>query len=159
MSKDTTVGLPTPTIRRRLASMVYDALLLIGVSFFGFMVPNIVLGVVFQTMLPQGFLYLNIVVVAAAYFLWFWSRRRQTLAMRTWKIELRSTGGGTPSMDQLLLRFALAWSSLLFLAVGLNLLAGLGLLFFLAGLVWALVDRDRQFLHDRLSGTRLVFTG
>ena len=24
------------------------------------------------------------------------------------------------------------------------------------GLGWALVDRDRQFLHDRLAGTRLV---
>jgi uncharacterized RDD family membrane protein YckC len=24
------------------------------------------------------------------------------------------------------------------------------------GLLWALVDRDRQFLHDRLAGTRLV---
>jgi hypothetical protein len=24
------------------------------------------------------------------------------------------------------------------------------------GIGWALVDRDRQFLHDRLAGTRLV---
>jgi hypothetical protein len=24
------------------------------------------------------------------------------------------------------------------------------------GLGWALIDRDRQFLHDRLAGTRLV---
>ena len=23
-------------------------------------------------------------------------------------------------------------------------------------ILWALVDRDRQFLHDRLAGTRLV---
>jgi uncharacterized RDD family membrane protein YckC len=23
-------------------------------------------------------------------------------------------------------------------------------------IVWALIDRDRQFLHDRLAGTRLV---
>jgi hypothetical protein len=23
-------------------------------------------------------------------------------------------------------------------------------------IVWALLDRDRQFLHDRLAGTRLV---
>jgi uncharacterized RDD family membrane protein YckC len=25
-----------------------------------------------------------------------------------------------------------------------------------AGILWALVDRDRQFLHDRLAGTRIV---
>jgi len=24
------------------------------------------------------------------------------------------------------------------------------------GVAWALVDRDRQFLHDRMAGTRLV---
>ncbi|MFN9122921.1 MAG: RDD family protein, partial [bacterium] len=40
-----------------------------------------------------------------------------------------------------LYRYLLAWPSVL--AAG-------------AGLAWALVDRDRQFLHDRLAGTRLV---
>lgn len=144
MSKHAPSGLPTPTIRRRLASMLYDTLLLIGVSFFGFMVPNIVLGVVFEIMLPNGLLWLNILGVAAVYFVWFWSRRRQTLAMRTWKIELRSADGGTAGMDQLLLRF---------------LLAGPGIALGGIGIFWALADRDRQFLHDRLSGTRLVFTG
>jgi uncharacterized RDD family membrane protein YckC len=139
--------------------MFYDALLLIGVSFFGFMVPNIVLGVVFEYMLPQGFLLLNLAGVAAVYFIWFWSHRRQTLAMRTWKIELRSADGGAPRLDQLLLRYMLAWSGLLFHAAGLNVLAGFGLLLFFAGLLWALFDRDRQFLHDRLSGTRLVSMG
>ena len=29
--------------------------------------------------------------------------------------------------------------------------------FLAAGLIWALFDRDRQFLHDRLAGTRIVF--
>jgi uncharacterized RDD family membrane protein YckC len=29
--------------------------------------------------------------------------------------------------------------------------------FYGAGLIWAIFDRDRQFLHDRLSGTRIVF--
>ncbi|HET7776841.1 MAG TPA: RDD family protein, partial [Azospira sp.] len=28
--------------------------------------------------------------------------------------------------------------------------------FFGAGIVWSLFDRERQFLHDRLAGTRLV---
>jgi len=26
-------------------------------------------------------------------------------------------------------------------------------------ILWALVDRDRQFLHDRLAGTRLINAG
>lgn len=124
--------------------MLYDALLLIGVFFFGFLAPNIVLGIVFEIMLPNGVMLLQVVAVFGLYFVWFWSRRRQTLAMRTWKIELRSADGGAAAMDQMLLRFLLAGPSIF--------LCGLGIL-------WALVDRDRQFLHDRLSGTRLVFTG
>ena len=35
-------------------------------------------------------------------------------------------------------------------------LATLGYLAAGASILWALVDRDRQFLHDRLAGTRLV---
>jgi len=27
-----------------------------------------------------------------------------------------------------------------------------------AGFVWAIVDQDRQFLHDRLAGTRIIDT-
>jgi uncharacterized RDD family membrane protein YckC len=40
-------------------------------------------------------------------------------------------------------RYALAWISLLSLG---------------AGFLWAWVDRDGQFLHDRLAGTRIVMT-
>ncbi|HEY6895974.1 MAG TPA: RDD family protein, partial [Rhodocyclaceae bacterium] len=32
------------------------------------------------------------------------------------------------------------------------------ILFFGAGLIWAYLDRDRQFMHDRLAGTRIEFT-
>jgi uncharacterized RDD family membrane protein YckC len=30
-------------------------------------------------------------------------------------------------------------------------------LFFGVGFLWALFDRDRQFLHDRIAGTRIEF--
>jgi uncharacterized RDD family membrane protein YckC len=42
------------------------------------------------------------------------------------------------------LRYALAWSSLLFFGVG---------------FLWAFFDPDRQFLHDRLAGTRIIAIG
>jgi uncharacterized RDD family membrane protein YckC len=62
--------------------------------------------------------------------------------MQTWRIKLVSAREQrTVSLTQALLRYALAWA---------------GLLFYGAGLLWALFDRDRQFLHDRLAGTRLV---
>lgn len=124
--------------------MLYEFILLIGVVFFGFLVPNIALGIGANILLPSGFLMVHLVLVVAAYFLWFWRRDGRTLAMKTWKVQLQSADGTAPSIDQLLLRLMLAGPSI----------CGFG-----AGLIWAVFDRDRQFLHDRLSGTRLVYTG
>jgi uncharacterized RDD family membrane protein YckC len=78
-------------------------------------------------------LQLFIVIVLAGYFLWCWLRGGQTLAMRAWRIRLVDV---TPA--RALLRFVIAG------------------LFLPLSILWALVDRDRQFLHDRLAGTRLI---
>ncbi|HNH25004.1 MAG TPA: RDD family protein, partial [Accumulibacter sp.] len=65
----------------------------------------------------------------------------QTLAMKTWRIRLLSADGRPVRPAQALLRFLLCWPSLILVGVG---------------IVWAMVDRDHRFLHDRLAGTRLV---
>ena len=131
-----------PSIRRRLASMLYEGLLLLGVLSVTFMVPNLLLGMGFGITLPGSVLLLHVAVVCGAYFLWFWSHGGQTLAMRTWKLQLTTSDAVPPAPTFLLLRYLLAWPSLLFYG---------------AGIVWAVFDRDHQFMHDRLSGTRIVF--
>ena len=76
-----------------------------------------------------------------AYYVCFWTRGK-TLAMKTWRIRLvRADGGGRVNPGRALHRYVLAILGTL--AVGL-------------GFAWALFDRDRQFLHDRLAGTALV---
>lgn len=124
--------------------MMYEGILLIAVVFFGFLAPNIALGVGVHVALPGGVLFLQMIGVVGFYLVWFWRRDGRTLAMKTWKLKLVARDGSRPSLDQLILRFLLALPC--FLVCGL-------------GLFWALFDRDRQFLHDRLSGTRIVFTG
>lgn len=131
-----------PGILRRLACMLYESLLLLGVLSITFMVPHLILGMGFNLALPGWALLVHVLIVLGAYFIWYWSHGGQTLAMQTWKIQLTTAAGGHPSNARLLLRYALAWPSLVYFGVG---------------LVWALFDRDRQFLHDRLAGTRLVF--
>jgi uncharacterized RDD family membrane protein YckC len=76
-----------------------------------------------------------IVVMFAAYFLRCWLRGGQTLAMKAWRIRLVDV-----SPSKALLRFVLAT---LFVPTGIS-------------IAWSLFDKDRQFLHDRLAGTRLV---
>lgn len=128
-------------LRRRLASMLYEALLLLGVLALTFMVPLLILGIGTEHTPSGGILWIYIFGVLGVYFLWYWRRGGQTLAMQTWKLRIVDISGNPVSLGQGWLRYALAWPSVLFLGVG---------------LFWALIDRDRQFLHDRLAGTRIV---
>jgi uncharacterized RDD family membrane protein YckC len=131
-----------PSLRRRFASMAYESLLLVGVLSLAFMLPQLVLGMGFNILLPGWVLLGHVFVVLGAYFVWYWRHGGQTLAMQTWKIQLSTSSGAPPSLARLTLRYLLAWPSVVYLG---------------AGLLWALFDRDGQFLHDRLAGTRLVF--
>lgn len=123
-----------PGLARRLASMFYEALLIFAVAFFAAWLFFFASGGRDAT---SGWLrtelQLFILAVLAAYFLWCWLRGGQTLAMRAWRIRIVDV---TPR--KAVVRFLLALA-LLPISV-----------------LWALVDRDRQFLHDRLAGTRLV---
>jgi uncharacterized RDD family membrane protein YckC len=130
-----------PGIGRRLASMFYESLLLIGVLAALFVLPNFILATASGIILPRPAIRVYIFLIFALYFLWHWRGGGQTLAMRTWKLQIVSRNGDVPSLLQLALRYVLAWPSI-----------GLGV-----GILWALVDRDRQFLHDRLAGTKIAF--
>lgn len=128
-------------LRRRLASMLYESLLLLGVLGLTFMVPWLILGVAFHIEAPGWLAWIHIYFVLGGYFVWYWRRGGQTLAMQTWRLQIVDAEHGRPIAPRLgWLRYTLAW---------LSVLSGIGLL-------WALVDRDRQFLHDRVCGTRIV---
>ncbi|HQR02885.1 MAG: RDD family protein [Proteobacteria bacterium] len=130
-----------PGIRRRLASLLYESLLVLGVLSIGFMIPE--MGLAAAGILPSsGVTAVHLLVVVGAYFIWYWMHGGQTLAMQTWKLQLMSVRGTPPLAWQVVVRYLLAWPCFCF---------------FGAGVVWALFDRDRQFLHDRLAGTRIVF--
>lgn len=138
--QDNATTLPPAPFLTRIAAMVYESLLVTAVVFvaalpFLYLVGNAETGwrhYAFQLYL-MGILF--------AYFSAFWLRSGQTLAMKTWRIRLVQQNGHTLTFRQAALRFALALPGLL--------LAGLGFW-------WALFDRDKQFLHDRIVGTRLV---
>ena len=85
---------------------------------------------------------LHILLLLGLYFVHYWRRGGQTLAMQTWGIRVvDATQDRPPELKRALARYLLSWPSLWF--------GG-------AGLIWALFDRERQFLHDRLAGTRVI---
>lgn len=136
---------PSPTragLRRRLASLLYESLLLLGVWAGGFMLPYLIVGVGLKITPPGWVLWLHTFALFGIYFIYYWRHGGQTLAMQTWRIKVvDAVSGDAPDWAHASLRYALSWPSLMF---------------FGAGLLWSLFDRDGQFLHDRLSRTRVV---
>ncbi len=120
--------------------MVYELLLVAAVLFIATLPFIYFLGNA-ETGWRHFVFQLYLVGVLYAYFSTFWLRSGQTLAMKTWRIRLIGEDGGRPTRKQTVVRFAVALVGLV--------LAGVGFW-------WALFDSDRQFLHDRIAGTRLV---
>ena len=124
-----------PSLIRRLFSLLYEALVLFGVLFVAVLVfmlfrdPHAVGAKVFF----QIYLFL----VLLWYFTWFWTHGGQTVAMRAWRFRVERIDGKPLRFPQACLRFLLGWLSVI-------------------SILWALFDRDKQFLHDRLARTRLV---
>jgi uncharacterized RDD family membrane protein YckC len=125
-----------------LGSLLYETLTAVTLLLFASAIVTTLLGKTEGT-LPRSLLQATALGMVSAYLLWCWMHGGQTLAMKTWRIKVMNVDGSSLNFRGALLRYLLA-------IVGLG--AG-GV-----GLWWALFDPDRQFLHDRLARTRLVFT-
>jgi uncharacterized RDD family membrane protein YckC len=130
----------SPGIARRLACAVYELILLAAVILIATF-PFLAFTGDASFGPKRHLLQAYVLVVAGAYLVTFWARGGQTLAMKTWDIRLVGRDGESIGIALAAMRYILAVAGLV--------AAGLGFL-------WALWDRDGQFLHDRLVGTRLV---
>jgi uncharacterized RDD family membrane protein YckC len=142
--------------------MLYESMLLFGVLFIAEWL--------FATLLQQRHaLQMRsaaqywIFLVLGLYFTWFWCHGGQTLAMKTWRIRL-VTADGTPLRPaRAASRYLLCWMWFLPGAALAWAIGAKGWMLVLPPVMnaalWALavyLDPARQFLHDRLAGTRLV---
>jgi len=130
----------TPGFWRRIICLIYESLLLLAVLFIASFIFHLIFrdtNAVYFRPLFQFYL----LVIMGYYFIWFWTHGGQTLAMQTWKMRVVSVDGSSLTKKQAITRY---------------LLALVGILLFGIGIIWALFDRDRQFLHDRLAGTRII---
>ncbi len=129
-----------PSIKRRLVCMVYELLLLFGVAFFAGMIFIGAMGTASSGWLRHAFqIYLFLMI--GLYFVWSWHNRGETLAMKAWKLRIAAADGSRITLRQAMLRYVWAWPCLA--------LGGVGI-------AYALLDRERQFLHDRLARTRVL---
>lgn len=130
---------------RRLAALVYDAVLLAAILII-YTVAALLLthgaALVPATVGAWAYLYrAGLIALLAGYYLVNWLRSGQTLGMRAWRLRVVGESGKPLSLRAALLRVGfgvLAWAP-----------AALGVL-------WLVLDPDRLAVHDRLSKTRVV---
>ena len=127
------------SIWRRLASILYDFLLVVAVliimsiPFFSFdLQENNLLKVTIQI-----YYYL----ITQYFFVWFWVHNQGTLGMKTWKIKIICNNNNRLSYKQAIIRFNVAIFSLLFF--------GLGFLI-------SFFRKDKKCFHDIISKTALI---
>ena len=151
-----------PPLRRRMACMLYESMLLFGIAFGAALIFSMAGQVRSGVDSRRPLLIAFLVVVFGIYFGWCWTRG-QTLAMRTWNIRVVDRFGQPLGQARALFRYACCWLWILpplaFIApLKLPLMA---IAAFIVGwiAVWALLSRfhpKRQFWHDALAGTCLV---
>jgi len=129
-----------PSFWRRFVSLLYEFIILLAVIF----IASFIFHLVFRKtdtfyFIPVYQFYL--LIVMGCYFIWFWTHGGQTLAMQTWKMRVVTMDGTKLDKRKAITRY---------------LLAVIGILFFGIGILWSLIDRDHQYLHDRLAGTLII---
>jgi uncharacterized RDD family membrane protein YckC len=158
-----------PGLWRRMASFVYEALILFGMLLIPGALGALIVALTGQQHSRQSDLVLEVFsfLLYAGYFTWFWSTRGQTLPMQTWRIRVTTSDGQGLSRGRALARYLASWlwvapagvyatlnhwnvrdqprAVAACVAVG---IVGYALL--------ALLLPQRQFLHDLVCRTRLI---
>lgn len=137
---------PSAGLFKRLASMVYDALIVIAIWFLVTFAYLGVRGVDIATTRPQALqteLFPLLLLATFAFYSWFWMHGGQTLGMRAWRLQVVDAhlDGRPLNLLQCLSRFLIAIISL----------SAFGL-----GYLWVLISPSGDTWHDTISGTRTL---
>lgn len=161
-------GLTAPKFWRRVFCALYEQLVLLGVIALTFLLPNLALGILFGTSLPSWLTFLYLYVVLGMYFVWYWTKSGQTLAMQTWRIRIIGPDGYKLTRGLAIRRyiFGSLWIVPCIILQWLFQLQKwqiIEMLFAVSLFFWPLtiyIDRAntliRQSLPDRFAGTRMV---
>lgn len=139
-TEDSQITVTNAGVLVRLAALLYDGLLVLGLWFL--------IGILFvalnggEHVNPHNPFLPSALFIATLWFnTHFWRRGGQTLGMRAWRLRMLNTNKGPLTLTQCLLRFLVS-------------IASLGC--FGLGYLWLLLDKDKLTWHDRYSETRVI---
>lgn len=125
---------------KRLLACLYELLILIAIAMLITWLFIAVFGEAthgIKRLVLQGLLWLSI----GAYFVSCWMKSGQTLALQAWKLRIVNADDSALTFKQASLRYVLA-----------TILMGL----FGTSVWWALLNKQRLFLHDTLLNTKCI---
>ena len=129
-----------PSVFRLFACLIYEVLTLIALSvafsaLFVWLAGDATHG--WQRLMLQIFLWGAI----GAYYVSCWVKSGQTLAMQAWHLKLVSLDNMLPSIKIATARYVIATASIAMVGIG---------------FIWAIFDKDRAFLHDRIMKSKII---
>ena len=145
-----TANFPRAGLWRRLAALLYDGFLVAAIwMLLGYSV-QFILGVDSNQLVDgrvetdpwrNALIFSLMLGSCFGFYGYFWMRSGQTLGMIAWRLKVVNRNNGLLRFDQALKRFLLAWPAMLIIG---------------GGYLWLFVDANRDALHDRLSGTKVL---
>jgi uncharacterized RDD family membrane protein YckC len=156
---------------RRFGAFVHELLFLVAYLFIVGLIFAAFSGESMQAGKPQilsgpiaVFQQFYLFATIGAYFIFFWTKHRRTLAFKTWQLRLVAAHDmqSPPTLKQAIVRYLAAWigpalALFIFATLGKS-VGGWWILALFANFVCAIIDPAKQFLHDRIAGTRVVQT-
>ena len=154
---------------RRYAALGYEALLLAAIVLLvGFLTlpavrpaggerPVLAVPPLSARVLSACFVF----AAAGLYCTWSWTGGRRTLPMKTWRLAIVRSDGAPVDARTAVTRYVAAWigpaaSLVAYAALQPPNMGAHSAWLVAIGYLWPLLDPDRQFLHDRIAGTRIV---
>ena len=146
-----TETLPSPSLFRRLAAILYDSFLVLACLFTTGII-LIILRILIEgaDAIQQGEAalgghwqlptFITMIIVTCHFFAYFWVKNGQTLGMQAWRLSLVNNEDNKIGWKQAYIRTAAAMLSVS--CVGF-------------GYLWVLVDKDNLSWHDKLSNSHL----
>ena len=130
----------TAPLWRRLASVLYDSLLLVGVWFVATLPLLVIRSGEVLPVRHRGF-QVYLLIIAGLYFAAFWRYAGQTAGMRAWRLQVVGRDAQSINWLQALARAVFGVISCAFLG---------------AGFIWSLFTKERAAWHDTWSRTQLI---
>lgn len=136
--------LRSPGLFRRLATLIYDGVLLICLEIVAALPLPAIPEEIRYSFPGRMAIFAGMLLVAYLFVGYCWTHGGQTLGERAWRVQVVPNGGGNMTWGLSLKRLILGIVSVL--------AGGFGLL-------WVLIDRNGHSWHDLLAGSRAQYYG